>query len=219
MKILKLSMVFKNDFHTTGETKGSLIDFLKDSEGPYIPATHIKGIMRTEAERILRSVENIPCFITGNPQNSMKVTLCDEVIKGGFRCDVCKIFGVPNTEGGRDYREGKTRITDFRPDKKDVGSVSKMHVSINRETQTKSKSALFNMISVPSKTRFTGYILIRETLTDPEDKLLHASIHSMAHYGIGKDRSRGLGGIESIDTIDGFNLLEISRDEFLKVKL
>lgn len=215
MKILKLSMVFKNEFHTTGETKGSLIDFLKDSKDSlYIPATHIKGIMRTEAERILRSVENIPCFITGNPENAMKVTLCDEVKNGGFRCDVCRIFGVPNTDGGVDYREGKVRITDFRTDKV-VGAISRMHVSIDRGTQTKSKSALFNILSVPSKTSFTGHIIVRDTLTDAENKLLHASIHSMAHYGIGKDRSRGLGGI---DTVDGFSILEISQDEFLKVK-
>jgi CRISPR/Cas system CSM-associated protein Csm3 (group 7 of RAMP superfamily) len=216
MKILKLSMVFKNEFHTTGETKGSLIDFLKDSNNiPYIPATHIKGIMRTEAERILRSIENIPCYITGDPHsNLMNVTLCDEVKNEGFRCDVCRIFGVPNTEGGGDYREGKVRITDFRTDK-DVGAVSRMHVSIDRGTQTKTEHALFNMLSVPSKTRFTGYILVRDALIYPEDKLLHASIHSMAHYGIGKDRSRGLGGI---DTIDGFDISEISQDEFLKVK-
>ncbi|MBE0524585.1 MAG: hypothetical protein IBX40_09680 [Methanosarcinales archaeon] len=216
MKILKLSMVFKNEFHTTGETKGSLIDFLKDSkESPYIPATHIKGIMRTEAERILRSVEKIPCYITGDPRSkSMNVTLCDEVKNGGFGCDVCRIFGVPNTDGGGDFREGKVRITDFRTDKK-VGAVSRTHVSIDRGTQTKTEHALFNMLSVPSKTQFTGYILVRDELTDPENKLLYASMHSMAHYGIGKDRSRGLGGI---DTVDGFSILEISQDEFLKVK-
>jgi len=216
MKILKLSMVFKNEFHTTGETKGSIIDFLKDSNDiPYIPATHIKGIMRTEAERILRSVENIPCYITGDPRsNKMNVTLCDEVKNGGFRCDVCRIFGVPNKQGGRDYREGKVRITDFRTEK-DVLAVSRTHVSINRGTQTKSGHALFNMLSVPAKTRFTGYIIVRDVLTDTEEKLLHASIHSMAHYGIGKDRSRGLGGI---DTVDGFSISEISPDEFRKVK-
>lgn len=211
MKILKLSMLFKNDFHTTGEAKGSLVDFLKDSEeNPYIPATHIKGIMRTEAERILRSVENIPCYITGDP----KVILCDEVKNGGFGCDVCRIFGVPNTKGGGDYREGKVRVTDFKTDK-DVQAVSRMHVSIKRETQTKSEHALFNMHSVPSGTEFTGYLLIRDALTDSEEKLLHASIHSMAHYGIGKDRSRGLGGI---DSVDGLKIAEISHDEYLKVR-
>ncbi len=215
MKIVKISILFKNDFHTTGEAKGSLVDFLKDSEeNPYIPATHIKGIMRTEAERILRSVEDIPCYITGDPE-AARVTLCDEVKNGGFRCDVCRIFGVPNTEGGGDYREGKIRVTEFKTDKNDVPAIARMHVSIKRETQTKSEHALFNMHSVPSKTEFTGYILIREALTDSENKLLHASIHSMAHYGIGKDRSRGLGGI---DSTEGLKISEISHDEYLKVR-
>lgn len=166
--------------------------------------------MRTEAERILRSTESIPCFITGNPS----VILCDEVKNGGFRCDVCRIFGVPNTEGGGNYREGKIRITDFKT-AENIQAVSRMHVSIKRETQTKSEHALFNMLSVPCKTEFSGYILIREALTASEEKLLHASIHSMAHYGLGKDRSRGLGGI---DSIDGLKITEISQDEYLGVK-
>ncbi|MDP2844960.1 MAG: RAMP superfamily CRISPR-associated protein, partial [Candidatus Methanoperedens sp.] len=168
MNILKISFLSKNALHTTGESKGSLVDFLRNSKDePYIPATHIKGIMRTEAERLLRSIENIPCYITGNP----KIILCDEVKAGGFRCDVCRVFGVPNTEGGGDYREGKIRITDFRKKNK-VIAVSRMHVSIMRETQTKQESALFNMHSVPSETEFSGFVIIREALTDSEDKLL-----------------------------------------------
>ncbi len=212
MKILRISLKFKNDFHTTGESKGSLIDFLKDSwDAPYIPATHIKGVMRTEAERLLRSIENIPCFITGNPE----VILCDEVKNGDFGCDVCRIFGVPNTEGGLVYREGKIRITDFKTCK-NIEAVSRAHVSIERGTQTKIEHALFNMHSVPAETEFTGYILIREALTASEEKLLHASIHSMVHYGLGKNRSRGLGGI--IDSEDCLKISEISQDEFLGVK-
>lgn len=212
MKILKLSLTFKNDFHTTGESKGSLVDFLKDSkDSPYIPATHVKGVMRTEAERILRTTENISCYITGNP----KVVLCDEVKNGGFGCDVCRIFGVPNTRGGGDYREGKIRITDFKTEK-NVEAVSRMHVSIERDTQTKSEHALFNMLSVPSKTEFSGYIIIREALTTSEEKLLAASIHSMAHYGIGKDRSRELGGI--MDSPESLKISEVSQNEYLGVK-
>lgn len=207
MKIMKISFRFSNDFHTAGELKGPLMDFLKDSNDmPYIPATHIKGIMRTEAERLLRSTQNIPCFITGNPN----VVLCEEVMNGEFRCDVCRIFGVPNTKGGGQYKEGKIRITDFMTKNK-VYAVSRMHVSIMRDTQTKKESALFNMHSVPSKTEFLGFVLIREELKDSEHKLLIASIHSMSHYGIGKERSRGLGGIEDL------KISEITQNDYLEV--
>jgi len=206
MKILKITLLLKNDFHSTGESKGSLVDYLRNSnDEPYIPATHIKGIMRTEAERLLRSTENIPCYITGNPN----IILCDEVKAGRFRCDVCRVFGVPNTNGGGDYREGKIRITDFITKNK-VIAVSRMHVSIIRKTQTKKDHALFNMHSVPSKTEFSGFVLIRERLEDSEDKLLKASIYSMSHYGIGKGRSRGLGGIKCI------NISEITLDKYLE---
>lgn len=214
MKILKISLIFKNDFHTTGEQKGPIVDFLKDSKGnPYIPSTHIKGIMRTEAERLLRSTENISCFITGNP----KIVLCEDVENGGFGCDVCRIFGVPKKGL---YKEGKIRITDFKIEKK-VDISSRMHVSIKRDMQTKSNSALFDMRSVPFHTKFTGYIFIRDDLTVSEEKLLYASIHSMTHYGIGKGRSRGLGGIMETPghggNDDGLKISEISQEEYMRM--
>jgi CRISPR/Cas system CSM-associated protein Csm3 (group 7 of RAMP superfamily) len=210
MKIWKISFIFNNDFHTTGELKGSLVDFLKDSENnPYIPATHIKGVMRTEAERILRSIENIPCYITGKP----KIILCEEVKKGEYKCDVCRIFGAPNNRS--EYKEGKIRVTDFRTEIEIIG-VSRMHVSIERDRQIKSKEALFNILSVPSKTEFSGHIFIRQDLTESESKLLMASIHSMCHYGLGKERSRGLGGLDN--SLEGMKITEITQEEYLGVK-
>ncbi|MBE0521931.1 MAG: hypothetical protein IBX39_06660 [Candidatus Methanoperedenaceae archaeon] len=206
MKILKVTLLFKNEFHTTGESKGAFIDLLKDHNGvPYIPATHIKGIMRSEAERLLRKKEGIPCNITG-------VEVCDEVKNGKYRCDVCRIFGTPNVEGGMDFRDGKIRITQFRTED-NIIPVSRMHVSIDRDKQVNSKQALFNISSVPQGTRFTGYLFIKSELNDSENRLLYASLHSMGHYGIGKDRSRGLGGIESID---GLKISEISEDEYME---
>jgi CRISPR/Cas system CSM-associated protein Csm3 (group 7 of RAMP superfamily) len=214
MKILRVSLIFKNDFHTTGGQKGSIVDFLRDSkDNSYIPSTHIKGIMRTEAERLLRSTENISCFITGNP----KIVLCEEVENGGYGCDICRIFGAPKKGS---YKEGKIRITDFKVDNK-VDVSSRTHVSIKRDTQTKSKSALFEMRSVSPGAKFSGYIFVRDILTASEEKLLYASIVSMTHYGIGKCRSRGLGGIMETPGYDGnedgLKISEISQEEYMRM--
>jgi CRISPR/Cas system CSM-associated protein Csm3 (group 7 of RAMP superfamily) len=218
VKLLKVTLSFKTDVHTTGEMGGALIEYLKDARGnPYIPATHVKGVMRCEAERILKATENIPCFITGNPEKDPtsrkhETTLCKEVRDGGYRCDICRLFGVPNTEGGGEYREGKLRITDFKTTKK-VSPLSRMHVSIDRSTQTHAKQALYNMHTVPHNTEFTGYIIIRKPLSESESKLLYACLHSMAHYGFGRERSRGLG---EIDPQDGLKIEEVTPEAYLE---
>jgi len=209
MNILQITLVAITDFHTTSEAKGSSIDYLTDvNEIPYIPGTHIKGVMRTEAERIIRSVEGISCWITGDldmigasKDDKRKVKTCDELKNGGFGCDVCRVFGLPNTVGGGKYREGKIRITNFKASGK-VISASRMHVSIDRDTLTNRSGALSQTRVVPSGCKFTGYIIARN-LKDSEDNLLRASIYSMCHYGLGGERSRGLGSfdVEKIESI------------------
>ena len=64
MKVWKITLTLKDDFHTRGEIKGASIDVLRDAEGNiFIPASNIKGVIRTEAERILPNKPE--CYITG----------------------------------------------------------------------------------------------------------------------------------------------------------
>ncbi|MDD4497923.1 MAG: RAMP superfamily CRISPR-associated protein, partial [Methanosarcinaceae archaeon] len=102
MKIWKITLLADSDFHTYGDSKGSTLDYLKDADGfPYIPGTHIKGVMRTEAERLLRSTEGIDCWITGDldlegasEENKRKIKTCEALERGEYGCDVCRVFGV-----------------------------------------------------------------------------------------------------------------------------
>lgn len=202
MKIWKIGLVADSDFHTYGDSKGSTLDYLKDTEGiPYIPGTHVKGVMRTEAERILRSLQGISCWITGDldienvsEQNKRKIKTCEALDRGEYGCDICRVFGVPNIKGGKTYREGKIRVTDFRAEKNPT-SVSRMHVSIDRDMLSNKSGALHRIQLVPAGSRFTGYIITKK-LGETEEKLLRASLHSMIHYGLGGERSRGLGSFK-----------------------
>jgi len=201
MKICKITLLADSDFHNYGDSKGSTLDFLKDAEGsPYIPGTHIKGVMRTEAERLLRSTEGIDCWITGDldmvdasKENKRSIKTCRALEKGGYGCDVCRVFGVPHTKGDK-YREGKIRITDFRADK-NHRTVSRIHVSIDRDLLSNRGGSLHKIQLVPIGTEFTGYI-ITKNLAESENKLLKASLYSMIHYGLGGERSRGLGSFK-----------------------
>lgn len=212
--IWKIVLECTSGLHTMGDVEGSYIDYLKYSDGsPFIPATHIKGVLRCEAERLLRgdpSRKMPDCSITGDP----KTRQCDDIKNGKFGCIVCKIFGPPRTAGitNTNYLEGNIRVTDFRSlQSTQTSSERRTHVVINRDTQTKEKHLLFSRNIVSTGTRFRGFILLRENLSNPEEELLTASIHAMADYGLGGNRSRGLGAVKlarEIDktvTIDKFN--------------
>jgi len=216
MNIWRITLVATSDFHTSSEAKGSTIDYLRNiDEIPYIPGTHIKGVMRTEAERILRCTEDIDCWITGDVEiedaseyKKRPYKTCEELKNGGYGCDVCRVFGMPHGTVDVNYREGKIRITDFIADST-VISASRMHVSIDRGTLSKRNNALFQTRVVPKGCKFTGHI-ITKVLSEDEKKLLKGSMHSMAHYGLGGERSRGLGSFD----IESYK--QISCEDFLK---
>lgn len=214
MKILKLTFVNTVDFHTMGESQGSTLDYLKNSKGiPYIPGTHIKGVMRSEAERIMRSVldhkrEILEFEDNVSDEDKKRIRTEKELELREVSSDVCNIFGKIHSETIEGYYEGKIKVTDFIADK-EVISASRMHVSIDRDKLSKKEGALFRTRVVPAGSRFTGYLLIRDLSSD-ENKLLMASLHSMCHYGLGGERSRGLGNFK----IEGPTI--VSYEEFIK---
>ncbi len=216
MIIWQITLVATSDFHTSSEAKGSTIDYLRNIDGiPFIPGTHIKGVMRTEAERILRSTKDIDCWITGDiymegasEDNKRPLKICEKLKNGKYGCDVCRVFGMPHFINDKNYREGKIRVTDFTAGDK-VVSASRMHVSIDRGNLSKTESHLFRTCVVPVGCQFIGYIITKD-LNENEKRLLKGSMHSMAHYGLGGERSRGLGNFD----IESYK--SISYDDFLK---
>jgi CRISPR/Cas system CSM-associated protein Csm3 (group 7 of RAMP superfamily) len=200
MKTLHVRLTCTSDLHLGGQSQGSILDYLKLRKGePYIPATHVKGIMRCEAERILRSTQGIPCAITGMAGgNDHGIRLCPELEKEGkYRCCICRLFGSPNLKGGEICREGKIRVMNFTLETTGrVNSGLRAHVSIDRDKGRYLSGALYTMNTVSHGTVFSGDIIVREPLDEKEEKpLLLACIHAMADYGLGSERSRGLGRI------------------------
>lgn len=198
MKTIRVTLTCLTDLHTGGQSHGSLLDFLKTMNGDaYLPATHVKGVMRSEAERLVRAVHNIPCAITGMAgTDNHGIILCPELRDHGeYRCAVCSLFGPPNVAGGKTFKEGKIRVMNFMIDKKMGIPGFRTHVSIDRDKGHARQKALYSMTAVPRGTVFYGDIIIREPLTGEEEQLLYASIYSMADYGLGRERSRGMGSM------------------------
>ena len=172
MEIWKLVITLKTDFHTAGVTKGSTIDVLKDEKCVYIPASHIKGVIRTEAERIIKGLNK-----------ELRIV------------DI--LFGPEEQESKSDgeYIEPKLKFLDA------VSSIGKIierhHVKIEIETGSSEGHALFTQKTIPAGTVFTSFMFIRGNggLTPEEKKLLDAAIMSTEHYGLGGSRSSGLGSV------------------------
>ncbi|MEM2944700.1 MAG: RAMP superfamily CRISPR-associated protein, partial [Methanomassiliicoccales archaeon] len=91
MEILKIIIETTTAFHTSGGRIGSTIDILRDKyiqngatkERFIIPATHIKGVLRSEAKRIW-----------------------------GQNKRIVELFGVEEQEGTQGYQEPVLKFTD-----------------------------------------------------------------------------------------------------------
>lgn len=194
MDIWQITLTLKTDFITSGDTRGSLMDVLEDDKNRlFIPATHIKGVVRTEAERIYP--EKPVCFITGDPygekEKRFEIKVCKNPINGD--CPICRLFGLPNQRDIR-YFQPILKFLDFYCSNRNT--MMRTHVSIDRETGAKRKEALFDKRVVSKGSTFTGYLLMRENLSENERNLICGAFHSAAHYGFGGDRSRGLGAVD-----------------------
>lgn len=95
MKTLKISLDFESPFHIGGGVSGEsalLKPLLKDALGrPYVPGSAFKGVLRHEAERLVRALvgEDAVCR---PPQPE---TMCPQAPQYGKFCPVCRVFGSP----------------------------------------------------------------------------------------------------------------------------
>ena len=196
MRCMKIELILLNDFITSGETQGSVIDVLR---GPgnsiLIPASHFKGVLRSEAERLVPGI-----------------------IK-----DVEKVFGLKEQEQGRDmgrkYCNPSIHFTDLYCSDLDIidNIQERAHVTIDTETDSSLPGALYLEKTVPKGSAFIGFIFIKEVRSESEKfnenivKLLKAAAMSAGQYGFGRERSRGLGGakikIEDIGLDEAINIL------------
>lgn len=198
MKLWEVEIKLLSDFHTAGERRGAVIHVLKDKEDvSYISGSHIKGVLRTEAERIWFGVQGgeRKCYLTGAPDGTEKepagIKKCDD----DAECPICGMFGVPKQEHKK-YEEGKVKFTDFFIVNKDKESErERAHVRIKRERGTKEERALFEERTITRGSVFKGFILMRN-MGKEEENLLRGAFYSASDYGLGGGRTRGLGWIE-----------------------
>ena len=164
---------------------------------PYIPASTIKGKLRSLARRITLSggldVDDICQTIT-------KKEICKSDIVNDA-CIICRLFGSPLHEGKLIFCDGildqnfallddlnkihriTRRITDTRP-----------CVKIGRTRRIATAKSLFTIESTVSDLQFTAKIQLRDILSDKEKELIDNSVTILTH--LGGQLSRGWGKLQ-----------------------
>ena len=171
------------------EVTGVDLPVLKDPKGiPYIPGSSIKGKVRSEAERIGKSLGYKICTPPAIE------TMCGTRARSEEDlCIACKIFGTASMRGGVS-RASKVKFRDAYPTSTIEASLTRTGIAIDRETGSVRTGALYTIEAVPAGTKFSLEI-IAENMSDEEIKLLKAALKSVEDSSLGGHSSRGMGKI------------------------
>ncbi len=188
--IINFSIRTISDLHIGGhnsiEPAEVDIPVLKDLKGhPIIPGSSLKGVLRTELERLLGSVENISvCDIFGADRG------------GCNKCPVCEVFG------GKDLA-ASIRIHDSVTDSKKT--LIRDSVAIDRQKRKARDGGKYDIEVVPRGTVFDGKATIENPVLKSEYKLAKLGVFlSLVDFfnacsgSIGHAVSRGFGEVEIV---------------------
>ncbi|MCS7263679.1 MAG: RAMP superfamily CRISPR-associated protein [Armatimonadetes bacterium] len=173
---------FRSGFHTTGDRvelwtdKAVALDW-REGENPIIPATSIKGWLRENAERVLRSFGQKVC------DGSQPATICG-------KCLVCELFGHPRKKSPIRFEDAilENSLSDART-----------NVSLSRYRKTAYEERLFTTEVAWAN----GFVFKGEgffsTSQEAEKAATLLWLAARLGFAIGASRSRGLGWLEFED--------------------
>lgn len=203
--ILEYTITTKSDLHVGGHStiEPAEVDnpVIKNSEGyPIIPGSSLKGILRTETERLLRGLDVEVCDIFERSKRGG----CNE-------CSVCKLFG------GKDLASS-IRIKDSTASQKKT--LIRDSVAIDRQKRKARDGGKFDLEVVPKGTPFSGKLIIENTGLDGYEYSKLGAVLSLFDFfnscsgGIGHATSRGFGEVQI--GVDSFNV--ISAEDYFNGK-
>jgi len=175
----KIRFTLISGLHITGDRaelwadKSLALDWYK-GEKPLVPATSIKGWLRENAERVLRSLGKEIC------DGSQPSNLCG-------RCLICQVFGHPRGKAQLLFEDGKFKIEERN---------TRTSVSLSRHRKTAYEERLFTTEVV------WGQMLTAEGRgffpSSDEARRIAALLWlaTRAGFALGGARSRGLGWLE-----------------------
>lgn len=193
---------------------------LKDAAGnPVIPGSSIKGVVRSQFERVMRSL--IPdgdgsCGVFGEencltPDDKKRLTPEKLYEKS---CQTCKLFGGIAVAGKLRFKDASY----ISQNGKNCQYEKRDGVGIDRDTGAAAKKAKFDFEIVPRGSRFS-FILIAENLDDEQQKqmkfiiaLLEGILLPDDYLAFGGKTTRGLGRMK----LENTHIETVNRDTIIK---
>jgi CRISPR/Cas system CSM-associated protein Csm3 (group 7 of RAMP superfamily) len=197
--IIQYRVVTMSDLHigSHGSTAPAEVDspVIKTVNGtPFIPGSSLKGVLRTEFERLLRGCHLDVCMVPDVCGSKKR--------KDVLPCPVCTLFG------GMDLA-GSVRIADaFTPSSK---TMIRDGVGIDRKTRKAKDKTKYDVEVVPKGTTFTGTVVIENLAINNHPFAKLGGFLSLVRFfnatsgRIGHATSRGFGKIDLL--IDSVSIL------------
>ncbi|MHA1265526.1 MAG: RAMP superfamily CRISPR-associated protein [Candidatus Helarchaeota archaeon] len=139
---------------------------------PMLYGSSIKGVLRRNAERIADLLGLKAC------RKKDPTHISEEHHTMGGLCDVCKIFGCPNSPS-------KIQVTDALSALPSITPSVFTGIEIDRKSGTVLPNALFQFQALPKGQSFEGHIHFKN-LTESEFKLLICALKDLQWTGIGR---------------------------------
>jgi CRISPR-associated RAMP protein (TIGR02581 family) len=211
--VVEGTLVSEAPLHVGGVAPNGDTDapFLRDSAGPYIPGSSLRGVMRSSLERILQALagdrgcvlfaqgshprcltdqanlERFEKTLTGSDADKAEAVR-RKVLNGGV-CDVCALFGSPLVAS-------KLRFDDCRLITPERFSI-RDGVGIDRDTESARNKLKFNFQALESGAEFSFFIQV-ENAGPTDFALLCILLGELIGPGIdvGGKKSRGFGRVK-----------------------
>ena len=184
---------FETPFHIGGGVTGesaTIKPLLRDGHGrPYLPGSALKGVLRHEAERIVRALTDDPNAVCRAPRAE---AMCPQKPRFGEFCPVCRTFGSPAYPSPFHFGDLTAKATDANLL---ASTVLRYGVGVSRYRGAAAEDLLYLTEIVPAApfTPLRGTIegVVDEAEGNGPLALLLAAVIALRMIGGG--RSRGLG--------------------------
>jgi len=199
--LIQYTIKTKSDLHIGGhgttlpaEVDGAVLK--NNSDIPIIPGSSLKGVLRTEMERLIKGLQIDACTVPDVCKSKKKGIIVREKLPP---CPVCMLFGGAELAGS-------VRIKDATANNRKT--VIRDGVAIERKTRKAKGSAKYDIEAVPQGTEFYGDVVIENPdISENVNAKLGAFLSLVEFFnecsgGIGSATSRGFGQVNiGIDTV------------------
>jgi CRISPR-associated protein Csm3 len=167
-----------------------------EKDYPIIPGSSLKGVLRTEMERLIKGLQIDACTVPDVCKSKKKGIIVRENLDA---CPVCMLFGGAELAGS-------VRIKDASANSKKT--IIRDGVAIERKTRKAKGGAKYDLEAVPQGTEFYGDVVIENPdISENVNAKLGAFLSLVEFFnscsgGIGHATSRGFGQVSiGIDTV------------------